>query len=172
MKFIKILPFVAAGVLLSALISDDEKTVASAKFETATAISSTRFAAAKTPASKTAMGKSIAWRASFKAAQAEAKRSGKPIFVDFYATWCGPCKMLDETTYKDAAVIRESTKFVSVKVDTDREAALAARYRIGSLPTMAVLRPDGRIVSGIIGYHSAPQTVAFLKNAATKARRK
>ncbi|MCI8998468.1 MAG: thioredoxin [Muribaculaceae bacterium] len=64
--------------------------------------------------------------------------SGKPVLVDFYATWCGPCKMqspiLDQLKNKvgDAAII--------VKIDVDRNPELSAKYQVRSVPTLIIFK--------------------------------
>lgn len=153
MKWMKIVPFAMAGLAMTALISDDELSVAKT---TSAPKSSTR----------------IAWRTSFAAAQAEAKRTNKPLLVDFTAAWCTNCKALDARTYTDANVIRESKKFVAVKVDTDKDIATAKKYRVSSLPVVAVLKADGTMSSAFLGFRDAKGTTSFLQTAYAKARRK
>ena len=159
MKWMKIVPFALTAIAITALVSDEDLSIAKTN---ATAKSSTR----------TAPKARIAWRTSFAAAQAEAKRSGKPILVDFTAEWCTNCKALDAKTYTDANVIRESKKFVAVKVDTDKDTATAKKYRVSSLPVVAVLKADGTMSSAFLGFRDAKGTVSFLQTAYAKARRK
>ena len=153
MKWIKIVPFALAALAITALVSDEDLSVAKTSKG---APSSTR----------------IAWRTSFAAAQSEARRTGKPILVDFTAAWCTNCKALDTRTYTDANVIRESRKFVAVKVDTDKDPQTALRYRVSSLPVVAVLKADGTFSSAFLGFRDAKGTVQFLQSAYAKARRK
>ncbi len=108
--------------------------------------------------------KEIRWFTSLEAAKKESKRTGKPIFADFYATWCPPCKMLETQTYPDPQVIAESQKWVMLKIDTDKETDLAVQYRIASLPTLAVMRADGKPVTGATGFLDAGQFVQFLRD--------
>ena len=61
----------------------------------------TSHVAAAKPAKKQQSKTQVNWQPSYWAAQKEARRSGKPLFIDFYTDWCGPCKYLDETTYRD-----------------------------------------------------------------------
>lgn len=105
------------------------------------------------------------WQPTMDAAIKEAKRSGKPILVDFMATWCPPCQMMEEQTYPDAALIRESRQWVMVKVDVDKYPDVAAKYGASSLPTIGFLRPDGRPIKGVAGFHDAPQIIEEMKAA-------
>jgi thioredoxin len=69
-----------------------------------------------------------------------------PVVVDFWAAWCGPCRMLGP---------------VLAKVDVDAEPELAGRYGIQSIPTVAVFR-DGEPVTGFLGAHPASAIGRFL----------
>ena len=74
--------------------------------------------------------------------------SAVPVIVDFYADWCGPCKMM-APVFAQLARAQRGTALV-VKVDTDASPAVAARFSIRSIPTIAVLR-DGKEVARQVG---------------------
>lgn len=104
----------------------------------------------------------IIWQSSFEKALAAAKRTGKPIMVDFYADWCGPCKMLDRDVWTKAPVIRESRNWINVKVDGDKRTDLMRRYKIDGFPTIAFLKPNGNVskfhqLSAPPSLHSKPK---------------
>jgi len=65
-------------------------------------------------------------------------RSGLPVVVDFWATWCGPCKMMAPVFTQVANEL--STRALFAKVETEAEQMLAARYGIRSIPTLAVFK--------------------------------
>lgn len=83
------------------------------------------------------------------------------VFVDFYATWCGPCKMLAPEIEKLADEYGD--KVPVVKIDVDKEAELAQRYGIVSIPTL-ILFKNGRPYKTEMGFHPYPQLKALLES--------
>lgn len=93
-----------------------------------------------------------------------AKEKNKVVMIDFYTTWCGPCRMLDRYTWPDAKVkewLKANT--VPMKLDAERNRELAWRYKVRSYPTMVFLKPDGVEISRTVGFQ---QPTPFLMNAA------
>lgn len=72
----------------------------------------------------------------------------KPVFVDFWATWCGPCRMVGPFVEQLADEFEGQVTFV--KVDVDEEPELAQRYQIFSIPNMIIFK-DGDIAEQIVG---------------------
>jgi thiol-disulfide isomerase/thioredoxin len=115
---------------------------------------------------------SIAWKRDAEAAQAEAKRTGKLIFIDFFADWCGPCKMLDKETWPDPAVVKEMRAYVPLKLDTDRGGQeLARAKRVTAMPTLMVLDEDLNEIMRISSFLPAQQAAQFLKGIAGDHKR-
>jgi thiol-disulfide isomerase/thioredoxin len=101
----------------------------------------------------------------FDAACATAKDEGKLVFIDFYTTWCEPCKRLDKDTWTNADVGKlVGEKAVALKIDAEKEKDLAVRYKINLYPTLLVVKADGKEVDRIEGYREPPAfTTAFTK---------
>ncbi|KAI8922267.1 thioredoxin-like protein [Powellomyces hirtus] len=89
----------------------------------------------------------------------------KPVVVDFYADWCGPCRMIAPALKK---VIAENGKTFLVKVDVDSAEETAAKYEIASLPTVAVFRKM-KIVDKFLGTRSEEQIRTFVDHATKEA---
>jgi thiol-disulfide isomerase/thioredoxin len=94
----------------------------------------------------------------FDAACAAAQTEGKVVLVDFYTTWCEPCKRLDKLTWTDAAVGQlVGEKAVALKLDAEKEGKdVATRYKINLYPTLLVVKPDGKEVDRIEGFREPP----------------
>ncbi len=96
-------------------------------------------------------------------AKAKASEEKKRLLVDFEATWCGPCKTMDELVYTAEAVVQAADGIVAVKVDGDVSRDLAKQYKVGAYPTMILLDEGGREIRRAVGYRSVAQMVEFLK---------
>ncbi len=96
------------------------------------------------------------WDEIVKKAQAE----NKVIFLDIYASWCGPCKQLKNTTFTDKEVgAYFNANFVNATFDAEKGEGikLAQHYSITAYPTMLFINPDGSVRKPVIGYRSANQ---------------
>lgn len=112
----------------------------------------------------------IVWGDDLAKALAEAKQAGKPVFIDFEAPWCGWCRALEEKTYPDPKVRDLARQFVCVKVNTDRHADLAARYKVRGLPTLVMLDADGQEVRRVEGFRGAEVLADELRRGASGDR--
>ena len=88
----------------------------------------------------------------------EVLNSDKPVLLDFFASWCGPCRMVGPIL-DEIAEEREDIKVC--KVDIDEQPELASRYRIMSVPTLMVLK-NGNIVDQSIGAKPKHQILAMV----------
>ena len=92
--------------------------------------------------------------------ESEVLASELPVLVDFYATWCGPCRMLAPVI---AEIADENEGKIKVcKIDVDAAPALAEKYGVQSIPTLAVFR-GGVIAGGALGYMSKESVLELLK---------
>ena len=91
-------------------------------------------------------------------AEFEAAIKEGTVLVDFFATWCGPCKMLSPVLEE---VANENPNINVLKIDVDEVGELAARYGIQAIPTLMLFK-DGQRVETRMGYQNKNQLVAFI----------
>lgn len=92
--------------------------------------------------------------------EAEVMNSEKPVLLDFWATWCGPCKMIAPIVHE---IADERDDIKVGKINVDEEMRLAMRFGIQSIPTL-VLMKGGKAVAQSIGYQSKDQISAMLED--------
>ena len=85
---------------------------------------------------------------------ADVVNSDKPALVDFWAEWCGPCKMI--APFLDEAATEYADKLSVVKLNVDESPNVAAKFGIRSIPTLMLFK-DGEAVERIIGFRPLPQ---------------
>ena len=90
--------------------------------------------------------------------QKEIIESEKTVFLDFWAGWCGPCRMLSPIV-DEIAGEREDIKVAKINVDEQQE--LAAAFQVMSIPTLVVMK-DGKIVSKTMGVRPKKQVLSLL----------
>jgi len=90
--------------------------------------------------------------------ESEVLSSDKPVLLDFWASWCGPCRMVGPILDEIAA---ERSDIKVCKVNVDDEPDLAAQFRIMSIPTLMVVK-DGKVVNQALGARPKAQILAML----------
>jgi thioredoxin 1 len=96
------------------------------------------------------------------AAFPKAQAAGKPVLIDFWAPWCGPCRMQGPILDQVSAQVGE--RAVVAKVNVDEEPALAHAFGVSSIPTLVILRGD-QVLKRMVGVQQAGTLVSALETA-------
>jgi len=97
----------------------------------------------------------------------EAQRSGKLVFIDLFATWCAPCRLMDELVFSSQEVGDfMNERFVCAKYNIDRGTGreLMHEYGTGSVPTYLIFNTEGELLGRIIGASSAEEFTADIQS--------
>lgn len=89
----------------------------------------------------------------------EVLKSDKPVLIDFWASWCGPCRMLSPVISEIAEELDGKVKVCKVNVDDEME--LASAFRIRSIPTVMVVK-DGKVTNTSVGVRHKSQLIAMI----------
>lgn len=91
--------------------------------------------------------------------QDEVLNSKRPVLVDFFATWCGPCQMLSPVLEK---ISNSRAEIGIAKIDIDKSMELARKYNIEVVPTMIIFK-DGKAVKQVEGFYSENEIMSLIE---------
>lgn len=91
----------------------------------------------------------------------EVLKSEIPVLADFYADWCGPCKMMSPIVEDVAESL--SGKVNVVKINVDEETELAVKYGVSSIPTLVLIK-DGQVVTNLVGMRDKKELEEIISN--------
>lgn len=104
-------------------------------------------------------------KTTFEKAKKDAMKSGKLIFIDAYTDWCGPCKRMAATSFKDQSVGDLYNKnFINLKIEMEKNPegpGIARKYGVKAYPTLLIIDGEGKVVKQTIGMKSKDQLIAL-----------
>lgn len=104
---------------------------------------------------------------------AEAKKQNKPVFVDIYTTWCGPCKLMAKQAFPDAKVGEKfNANFISYQIDAEKGEGLdvAKKYAVTAYPTSLYVSGNGELLHRVVGYSGIPGMMTEADKAIAAAK--
>lgn len=105
-------------------------------------------------------------KGNWKEIQALAKKRNKYIFVDAYAVWCGPCKLLKSKTFTEEGVIRFfNDNFINLTIDMEKGEGeeLADLWKVEAFPTLLFFSPEGKLIGREVGFMNGKKLIEVAK---------
>lgn len=123
-----------------------------------------------TPGQSVEAQEKLSWVYDEKEGLRQGRESGKTVIIDFWAEWCAACKEFDKFTYADPEVIKESRRFVNVKIDSTKSndpkvKQLWEKYHVVGLPTIVFIGKDGTVIRDktVTGFVPAKEFLQILR---------
>ena len=113
----------------------------------------------------------INWENDFDKAIEKSKSENKPIMMDIYTDWCGACKEMDKTTFKNKEVSDYTTNFITLKFNPEKSSNgdnFLKKYNIPGFPTMLFMNSDGFVIKRIIGYIESDKLINEMRGIKQK----
>lgn len=152
-------------VLTTALITFDSCSRSSSK-------SSSGSKSSGSSSSSTADANGIKFESgSLESVLSKAKQTGKPIFIDMYASWCGPCREMEKKVFTNKEVAKFfNTNFISYRIDGEKGKGpdLVKRFRVMGYPSLIYLAPDGQLIHNEMGALSTQELIRQGRQALMK----
>lgn len=115
-------------------------------------------------------GGDVTWAVDYDAALAQAQRGRKPVLISAHMPGCGWCRKMDAETFTHPGVVALARQFVCVRIDSDVDSALTAKYRIDQFPMTLILNPEGREITRFAGYVPPERFATILKELLSTIR--
>ena len=114
----------------------------------------------------------IGWAKNYEAGLEQARQTHKPLLLCFHTPGCEWCHKMDAETFTEPKVIELSQRFVCVRLDSEMDAAVAARYDVQEYPTTLIADPQGKDLARLSGYLSSDRFTRVLQTASDSWRGK
>ena len=106
----------------------------------------------------------ISWLSSLPHGQVISHSTGKLLLIDFYADWCGPCKMMDRDLWDDDEMDTLVNYFIPVRIDIDYNRSLATKYSVKGIPKVIIALSNGDVVWEMMGYSGKSEYLQVLRS--------
>ncbi|UCF04566.1 MAG: thioredoxin family protein [bacterium] len=118
----------------------------------------------------------IHWLEDLDTALLTAREVRKPLMIDFTATWCPPCRKMEDSTFSNTEVIRKARSFVTLRIDVDKQRDIAVKYNGNArkyggvgIPNILFMTAGEKRLRHIIGYYGPDRLVAVMDSVLTIA---
>lgn len=104
------------------------------------------------------------WTKDLNAAFVKAKKTGKKVFVDFNATWCGPCQLYKKNVFPTKEFKAATKNMILVEIDIDEQPEIARKFNVGSIPDLRIFKADSTWLDHMVGY-AGPNIITRIQKA-------